>query len=320
EQLLDLISNAEERSDENKLFYLLKKINAYDDIVGELSNVGYMFNSDSYVNTLLNELRILANYVSINLSESFGSYVGNKGIVEDSYESFLEQITEERKGFAKDKEKLEGANTLLHAQIQALSGKVEEIQEKATEDYNGHVETIQEQEQNVREMLGILSEDVNVGGYQISAAKEEKSANHLRWGAIVFMTLLVALVGFAFWETTLDTYNVEKSISRFVFAAFLSVPAAYFARESSRHRKQQYEFHQTALELATLTPYIGTLPEDMQHKIKIEVAKRFFCSKTPDGATAQESYPINIHELLMSIISKADFKPTAKSTDGVEKN
>ena len=79
------------------------------------------------------------------------------------------------------------------------------------------------------------------------------------------------------------------------------------ARESTKHRVQQYSHLQTALDLKAIDPYIASLPEKERFHLKSSIAGRLFVGF--DGEkTSSESYPLNIHELLMTIIGKMEFK------------
>lgn len=119
------------------------------------------------------------------------------------------------------------------------------------------------------------------------------------------MALIVLVVGYSFWETTNSDFNWQNSIFRIVLAFMLSAPAAYLARESAKHREQQYAHQQTSLDLKAIEPYIASLPEDEQHKIKIEIAGRLFGAKDLSKVSV-DPYPANTHEIAMEIIKKLD--------------
>ena len=60
---------------------------------------------------------------------------------------------------------------------------------------------------------------------------------------------------------------------------------------------------QTSLDLKAINPYIASLPEEEQHKIKSEIAQRIFAPKDFQSIS-NESYPINSQEVIMALISK----------------
>lgn len=66
-----------------------------------------------------------------------------------------------------------------------------------------------------------------------------------------------------------------------------------------------------SLELQAITPYIASLPDEEQHKLKAEMATRLFGSK--GQINNSESYPINIQEILTKIIEKI---PASTSKEG----
>lgn len=125
------------------------------------------------------------------------------------------------------------------------------------------------------------------------------------------MLTIVVVVGYSFLETTSADFQWQKSLFRIVLAMLLSVPAAYLARESAKHREQQYRHLQTSLDLKTISPYIASLPDEEQHKIKSEVASRLFAARD-FSKVSSDPYPINMHEIIMELLKKVD---VGKSTN-----
>lgn len=172
--------------------------------------------------------------------------------------------------------------------------------------YDESLQSIEEKNTQLNEVLGEVSSRVIAQDFENSAEKEMKSANRLRYASIFCMFLIVAVVSYAFWESTQSQFDLQSSGFRLVLAFLLSVPAAYLARESTKHRQQQYAHLQTALDLKAISPYLASLPEVEQHKIKSEMANRIFASRDITSSSI-DSYPINTHELVMELLKKLEF-------------
>lgn len=197
----------------------------------------------------------------------------------------------------------------IESLAKALEGEVQKETEKISELYKNSLLDIEDKKSQINEILGHVSGRAIAGDFEKSAADEKSMANLLRYIALGCMTLIVAVVAYSFWETTKSDFSWQNSAFRITLALMLSIPAAYLARESAKHREQQYSHQQTSLDLKAIAPYIASLPEDEQHKIKIQIAEKLFASRdfTKVGANA---YPINTHEIMMEIIKKLDFKKT----------
>ncbi|MBA1277229.1 hypothetical protein [Stutzerimonas stutzeri] len=162
-----------------------------------------------------------------------------------------------------------------------------------------------------KEQINAISEHaagrVLAGDYENSAAQELKMADRLRWGSLACMGLITAILVTITWSTfsAPGEFEWQKSLFRLSLAFLLSVPAAYLARESAKHRKQQYEYHQNSLDLKAINPYISSLPIEEQHKLKIEIASRIFAAKTYPNS-AEDSYPLNFQEIIVKLIDKID--------------
>lgn len=189
------------------------------------------------------------------------------------------------------------------SQLDELAAK----QIKKIEDaYSTATTTLEVKQKEVDAILGVISGTAVAAGYEQSAVTEKQMADWLRYASLACMFLIVGLLAYTFWETTKDTFSWDKSTFRLLAAVFLSAPAAYLARESSKHRYQQYTHLQTSLDLKAVSPYVASLPDEVQHKIKAELASRVFSSKDSYKQTDNE-FPLNAQEIMVKVIDKVDF-------------
>lgn len=164
---------------------------------------------------------------------------------------------------------------------------------------------IDEKRKQINNILEIASSDVLSGDHGKNAAKEEKTANRLRILSVTCMILILGILGFTIWESTKSNFSWDVALFRVSIAFLLSVPAAYLARESAKHREQQYYYRQTALNLKAISPYIASLPEQEQHKLKIDIAASIFSGRETTKFDS-DPYPINTQEILMALLSKIE--------------
>lgn len=174
------------------------------------------------------------------------------------------------------------------------------------------IKYLDEKKKEVEDVVGLIAEKSVAGSYEISASEERSNANWLRGIAITFMIMIVVVIGYTLVESVTPKFSIEIAALRISFALILSIPAAYLARESAKHRQQQYTHLQTSLDLKAITPYIASLPTDTQNKLKEEMASRIFSQKNFEHIT-KETYPINTHEIVMALIDK--FQPKDKKDD-----
>ena len=201
----------------------------------------------------------------------------------------------------------------LEGGVDTIRTQVKETLDKTNTLYESTLVKLREKEAEIAELVGFASGKVIAGSYENSAATEKKMADYLRLGSLFFMLVIITFVGYSFFETTTASFKWETSAFRLIFAIFLSIPAAYLARESTKHRQQQYSHLQTSLDLKAITPYIASLPPADQHKLKSEIANRLFAAKNFDQL-GKDSYPINTHEILVTLLNKLDF-PVKKGNE-----
>lgn len=221
----------------------------------------------------------------------------------------LKLLTEEHDRHDQRVKKRLNENELRIENISTLSKNIEadiknEIK-KVSDLYENSLKELENKKAQIDDILGHVSGRAIAGDFENSAGDEKNMANWLRYTSLACMALIVLVVGYSFWETTNSDFNWQNSIFRIVLAFMLSAPAAYLARESAKHREQQYAHQQTSLDLKAIEPYIASLPEDEQHKIKIEIAGRLFGAKDLSKVSV-DPYPANTHEIAMEIIKKLD--------------
>lgn len=206
-----------------------------------------------------------------------------------------------RTAIQKTKKQAENTDIQLSSYAQRLSDALEDISGKA----NSILSELAEKKKEVNELVGLISGDAVSGSYTTSATIEKKTADSMRNGSVMLMLLITLLLAFTLFDSGRLHFDIETAIFRFVLSLALSVPVAYLARESSKHRAQQYLHQRTALDLQAVTPYIASLPEEEQHRLKADIANRIF-GKTEQSKNNMDSYPINLQELFMAAISKIE--------------
>lgn len=261
-----------------------------------------------YTKTLLNEKEESINNLNKLIKE-----------VRESHKKLLKNI-EISEGMNKENTHkiIKNKNTIekLESSIKKLENPIEEKILEVDEFLNKKMEALQKKEDDVNKLLGIISGKSIAGSYENCASDEKTMADWLRYGSLACMGIIAAVLLYSLYETTQSSFNIENSTFRVVFTLILSIPAAYLARESTRHRQQQYQHLQTSLDLKAITPYIASLPETEQHKIKYEVAHRLFASKQSTVNNGDpNAFPINTHELLIKVIDKLDFKESKTKED-----
>jgi hypothetical protein len=239
----------------------------------------------------------------------------------------LQKNIESLEGQLQDSEdRHEKRQITLSKRLEDMESSLESIEEdmksrlKAVDTlYSSAKEDLDRKQKGVDDLLGTISASIIAGDYDSSATSEKKMADWLRVGSLGCMAIIALAVGFSLYETTTDAFKWENSLFRLVFTILLSVPAAYLARESAKHRQQQYTHLQTSLDLKAITPYLASLPIEEQHRLKSEIANRLFAPKNY-SLDSNDAYPINTQEILMKLLDKVEFKSSNKREGNASKN
>ena len=161
-----------------------------------------------------------------------------------------------------------------------------------------------------------------VASHKETAASEKSTANWLRAGALALMLLSVGILATSLYE--FDPKDHIQTAYRIIISLLITVPAAYLARESAKHRQQQYRYHEIALNVNAVNPLIKDLEKADQDKIRAQLASDLLAANTSgNSASAQQvadPFPISVNDVVLKILDKVDLKPGAsdKSTAKAE--
>ncbi|MNF56627.1 hypothetical protein D3C84_381220 [compost metagenome] len=207
------------------------------------------------------------------------------------------------------------------ARVASLEQKIKDLQldaygeiDKIKSVYLATHSELEIKKSEIDKILGHVSGRAVAGDYEKSASEEKRMADLLRWGSLGCMAFIAFALGFSLFETIGAGFDWQKSVFRVVLGFLLSVPAAYLARESAKHREQQYQHQQTSLDLKAISPFMASLPDEEQHKIKIEIATKLFAGRDFSKVSA-DPFPLNTQEIIIELIKKLEIPKTDSKTN-----
>ena len=124
----------------------------------------------------------------------------------------------------------------------------------------------------------------------------------------LYVMLLVCLsvtlvLGQLFAHNFFDTLNISNALMiKLTILALVATLFTYCFKQISFYRKISEQAHQTYMELEALPEFLTHLPEDKQHEIRADLAKRYFGqnlfdSIKEDSASIQEQAKANVEVL-----------------------
>jgi|GEM_PF-4911611 len=171
---------------------------------------------------------------------------------------------------------IESLNETLDNLKTTVKEKLEEVESSVNE--------IKKNEKWVKDFNDFTSKSVTASEFKNRGEIEEKTANWLRWTSILFIVLAVIAGLLSFIDLNEESFLVKtptliEAQKHLFISILLFIPTIYFSRESNKHRKTQYEYEKTALDLASIDGFISNLDSDNQTKIKQQLADRIFAKQ-----------------------------------------
>jgi hypothetical protein len=240
---------------------------------------------------------------SVSIAGGAVNYEAEKLRLKALADEYDRQSARHQKGLSDNSRRLEE----LSAGVESLEESLKRELDKVKALYDSAEERFGLKEAELNELLGRASSKAIAGGFAESAVAEKRMADIMRWVSISCMGVVVLILASSLLATLSQEFDWKASVFRAVLAVLLSVPSAYLARESAKHRNLHNLYLQTSLELRTINPYLASLPVEEQNKIKSEVAGRIFGSQGR-GVGSIDSYPINLQEIVMALVKRVEIK------------
>lgn len=165
--------------------------------------------------------------------------------------------------------------------------------------------SIENNEEKINLAISDLASKALSGSFMRNALKEERAANSYRRNAILVMLGLGIFFVLNFVLIEYDLVTREAWLNRVIVGIFFSFLIGYLVRQSAVHRNQQFMYQQKALDLHALSPYVASLPEEIQHKIKHQMAEKLFVAQ--GGSNCQEAQAFGVQEILGKLLDKLEF-------------
>jgi hypothetical protein len=181
----------------------------------------------------------------------------------------------------------------------SFDGFVKKLEKKSSD----VLKALSEHEIAAKRIVQIVGNVGVTGNYQNRAQEERTQADLWRWVTVALFATGVILVTVSLAMHLADRVNLTTLVTRFAIGVAITIPAFYTARESARHRTNADRAKQTELELASLGPFLETLPSEQRQQIIASLAKEYF-GRVVDAHQVQA--PISADEVQKTIAATAD--------------
>lgn len=142
------------------------------------------------------------------------------------------------------------------------------------------IEDIKEKHQSILELHQLVGNDSVTGGYKKTADDEKSAAD--RWRIISMVALVLAVIWLGvkykvgFVSPAVNVVDWSKVLTAGSLTAILLIAAGYASKQSKMHRDNEKRMRWFELETKALDPFISSLSEADQTKIKYQLIPRMF--------------------------------------------
>jgi archaellum component FlaC len=175
------------------------------------------------------------------------------------------------------------ARKAVEAEKESLAKKITEVADEAS----SVLTDLTELHRQAKILAGDISTSALAKDYARHAVEESRAANFYRRIGLLFMLIVGAYLGFTLWDLRAGGFTWEQAGLRLAVSLVATLPIAYVARESARHRVQAVELRKTSLDFAALGPYLEGIPEPKRSELRALIAQRvFFADAKSDNSSS----------------------------------
>jgi predicted transcriptional regulator len=161
--------------------------------------------------------------------------------------------------------------------VDQKQSEVQSVLELFKKQAENAIKELESRKKQAADLVQVTANITVTGDYETLAAHERKSANFWRWVAIVSMlALVVSAILIIEVSISLATFDWKLMAFRYLNAIIFILPAAYAITESARHRKMEQRYRRMQLELASIDPFLESLPKDQRDGLKRTLAEKIF--------------------------------------------
>lgn len=285
--------------------YLIKIESFIDDYEAKAIELTKKIKEDSLLNNSTESIAKSLGIAIVPESQSADDTLDLNINVKEEYTKYLEKHLRLLKRAQREIEVFKEEKESLLKQTSDSVYLVKNIIQDLEREYDSKILYLQLKKKEVDDQVSLLSGKMINSEYATQSLSEKNTADVLRVLSLSLLLLVVLIIGYSFYEATLENFTMEKTLIRISFSLILTIPAAYLARESNKHRQQQQGLRNTALALKAIDPYLSSLPENEKYKIKSRFASKIFGS--PINTNINESASItSAQQLLEKLIEKTE--------------
>ena len=124
-------------------------------------------------------------------------------------------------------------------------------------------------------LVHVIGNTGMVGGYQKTANQERAAAHFWQFVAFIAFGGLISFAIYAFLATG-EGFSWMQVSGRVFVALTFGILAAYAARQADRLHASEHANRRIELALASVDPYLASLPREMSDEVKRALAEKFF--------------------------------------------
>ena len=215
------------------------------------------------------------------------------------YRLIIKELNSSNRSAKNEYAKLQNSIEKMHSDITSAVADAKKETEQAEAEAKGILETLKVSAEQARVTVGLIGATAVSSAHRERADDERKIASRLRNGVLASLSVSAVIILLSIFDCLPPVIDWQDLLLRYGAVIFFTIPAAYMAKESIRHREMQRKYESFHINFAAVNNFFSDMEKEARNQLQTELAKHLLISKE---SLSDNSNDIGLYENQQKII------------------
>lgn len=214
------------------------------------------------------------------------------------YRLIIKELNSSNRSAKNEYAKLQNSIEKMHSEITSAVADAKKETEQAEAEAKEILETLKVSAEQAKVTVGLIGATAVSSAHRDRAEEERTIASRLRIGVLVSLGFSAGIL-LSIFDCLPPVVDWQDLLLRYGAVIFFTIPAAYMAKESIRHREMQRKYESFHINFATVNNFFSDMEKEARNQLQTELAKHLLISKE---SLSDNSNDIGLYENQQKII------------------
>lgn len=215
------------------------------------------------------------------------------------YRLLIKELNSSNRSAKNEYAKLHNSIEKMHSDITRAVTDAKKETEQAEAEAKEILEALKVSAEKAKVTVGLIGATAVSSAHRDRAEEERKIASSLRVGVLISLGISALIILLSIIDYLPPVIDWQDLLLRYGAVVFFTIPAAYMAKESIRHREMQRKYESFHINFAAVNNFFSDMEKEARNQLQTELAKHLLISKE---SLSDNSNDIGLYENQQKII------------------